>query len=608
MRFVEKKTHIDAQALALLRRFFGYDSFRPGQGEIIATVCSGRDCEVLMPTGGGKSMCYQIPALVMPGMAVVVSPLIALMTDQVQSLQENGIPAEALHSNLSDRESRDVVDRLRRGEIKLLYVSPERLLIEMEHWSSNSDISLFAIDEAHCISQWGHDFRPEYTKLYKIKEKFPSVPIIALTATADKLTRADIVTQLRLDNPAVFISSFDRPNISLTVMQNPGGVKKLNRISQIIDRYADDSGIIYCLSRKTAEKLAKDLRARGYKIGVYHAGLSAAQRDKAQRDFINGKVQAVCATIAFGMGIDKSNIRYVIHNNLPRNIEGYYQEIGRAGRDGLPAEAVMFYSFADVIMLRSFIEEGERRNVNMEKLSRMIEYAEAGVCRRRVLLSYFSEPMDHDCGNCDICLSPPQRFDGTIIAQKALSAIIRTGETVGVSMLVDILRGLSRPDLIKRGFDRIKTYGAGRDISAAEWKGYLSQMLQLGFFEIAYDDGNRIRVTDIGRQVLKGTVPVIFSKFHFEPKKAVAKSNPVAANPDRNLLSQLKRLRSDLAQIQGVPPYVIFGDKTLEDMCEKRPTTREEFSTIYGVGEVKTERYWHHFTRVVRLFESKSIF
>ncbi len=604
---MEKKTHIDVQALALLKRFFGYDSFRPGQGEIISTVCSGRDCEVLMPTGGGKSMCYQIPALVMPGMAVVVSPLIALMKDQVQSLQENGIPAEALHSNLSERESREVIERLRRGEIKLLYVSPERLLIEMEHWPENINISLFAIDEAHCISQWGHDFRPEYTKLYKIKEKFPSVPVIALTATADKLTRADIVTQLRLNNPAVFISSFDRPNISLTVTHNPGSAKKLNRICQIIDRYSDDSGIIYCLSRKTTEKLAFDLSSRGYKIGVYHAGLTAAQRDKAQQDFINGKVQAVCATVAFGMGIDKSNIRYVIHNNLPRNIEGYYQEIGRAGRDGLPAEAVMFYSFADVATLRSFIEEGERRNVNMEKLTRMIEYAEAGVCRRRVLLSYFSEPVAHDCGNCDICLSPPQRFDGKIIAQKALSAIVRTGEQVGVSMLVDILRGMSKSDLIKRGYDRIKTYGVGRDLSAAEWKSYLSQMLQLGFFEIAYDDGNRLKITNLGMQVLRGTVPVIFSKFQFEQrqKKDTSKSNPVSTLPNQQLLRQLKRLRTDLAQIQGVPPYVIFGDKTLEDICEKRPTTREEFSTIYGVGEVKTERYWHHFTRVVRLFESK---
>ncbi len=613
MHSEEKKTHIERQALAVLKRFFGYDSFRASQAEIIAAVCEGRDCEVLMPTGGGKSMCYQIPALILPGMAVVVSPLIALMNDQVSGLVQNGIPAASLHSNMTDAEAYEVFTRIREGKVRLLYVSPERLLLEIDRWVENGiNISFFAIDEAHCISQWGHDFRPEYTRLHRIKELYPGKPIIALTATADKLTRADIIEQLRLNDPAIFISSFDRPNISLTVMQNPGKTKKLNLISQVIDRHSEDSGIIYCISRKAAEQMAKDLNDRGYRTAVYHAGLTPAQRNKAQEDFIRDRVQLVCATIAFGMGIDKSNIRYVIHNNLPRNIEGYYQEIGRAGRDGLPAEALMFYSFADVATIKHFIEEGTRESVDSEKLTRMIQYAETGICRRRVLLSYFSEQVECDCGNCDICLTPRQRFDGKIIAQKALSAIVRTNENVGVTMLIDILRGASKADLISSGYDRIKTYGVGRDLSAGEWNIYLTQMLQLGLFEIAYDQGNKLKITELGHKALCGEQTVSLSKVNFEAFKKAKKpapqpkdsTKPARKSSESNgLLAELKRLRLDLAKIQGVPAFVIFSDKTLMDMCEKCPQTLDEFMTVDGVGEVKAQRYWQHFVRAIRLYK-----
>lgn len=608
---MEKKTHIDIDARSILKRFFGYDDFRPRQLDIIRSICSGKDCVVLMPTGGGKSICYQIPALMMPGMTVVISPLIALMNDQVHALQANGIPAAALHSNQSDSQNAEVMHAVRHGQIKLLYVSPERLLLDLEHLSAEANISLFAIDEAHCISQWGHDFRPEYTQLHKIKKHFANTPVIALTATADKLTRADIAKQLQLDSPDVYISSFDRPNISLTVKQNPGKALKIRAICQLIDRYPEDSGIIYCISRKATEETALELQLKGYKVAIYHAGLSPSARDEAQRAFIQGEVQVVCATVAFGMGIDKSNIRYVVHNNLPQNIEGYYQEIGRAGRDGLPAEALMFYSIADVITLRSFAEDSGRQRINMEKLQRIHEYAEASVCRRRILLSYFSESCDKDCGNCDVCLQPPLRIDGTIIAQKALSAIARTNEKTGISMLIDVLRGSSKADLIAHGFDKIKTYAAGRDLSASEWRAYISQMLQLGLIEIAYDQNNHLKITPQGRKVLAGQSTVVLAKFLFDSPKPKATKPQVGtatkSTPDALLVSRLKTLRKDIAKIQGIAPYMVFSDKTLQEIAIHKPIDKESFAQIHGVGEYKTERYWEHFTRLIRQWQQNNI-
>lgn len=614
---MESIENISERAHALLAKFYGYRSFRPGQLKAIEAICEGRDVVVVMPTGGGKSICYQLPALLADtGVAIVVSPLIALMQDQTQALVANGIPAAAIHSNQSEAENAEIMRAASAGRIKLLYVSPERLMTLLDSWS-NARISLVAIDEAHCISQWGHDFRPDYTALGKIRQICPDVPIMALTATADEHTRADIISQLGLSDPWCWLGSFDRPNISLSVIPNPGIDSRVRTIISLVRKYPQDSGISYCLSRAGAEKMHAHLTAKGIRSVCYHAGMTPEARTRSLQAFLKGSASVCCATVAFGMGIDKSNIRYVIHNNLPRNIEGYYQEIGRAGRDGMAAEALMFYSFADIATLQSFIEQGERQSINIEKLTRMRQYAESRICRRRVLLSYFSETATHDCGNCDVCLSPPQRFDGTILVQKALSAIMRTGEKAGINMVIDILRGSARAELMSRGFNRLKTYGAGRDLTHAEWNAYLSQMLQLGFIEIAYEEANHLKVTPYGAKVLTGQATATLARFQSTQPSAKSssgskttsrphKSKTVAADddtakPDPALIKALKQQRLVLAHRDKVPPYIIMSDKTLTEIARIRPLDKDSFSRISGIGEVKTERFWLQFV-ATRLF------
>ena len=491
-----------------LKKYFGYTKFRPYQEEIITAVLSHKDVLVLMPTGGGKSLCYQIPALMLDGVTLVVSPLISLMKDQVDSLVANGVPAAALNSMNDDAENLKVRMACLKGQIKLLYISPERLLQEIPYLLKDLSISLIAVDEAHCISQWGHDFRPEYIRLGELRMAFPKVPIIALTATADKLTREDIQKQLRLRNPEVFVSSFDRPNLSLTVKRGYQKKEKDRAILAFLARHSDDCGIIYCLSKKTTENVAAMLVEHQIVAAPYHAGLSPEERERTQNDFLHDRIQVVCATVAFGMGIDKSNVRFVIHYNMPKSIESFYQEIGRAGRDGLPSETVLFYNLSDIVQLNRFIEESGQKDINTEKLKRMQEYAEAGVCRRRILLNYFGELSEHDCGNCDVCNNPPQRFDGHVLAQKALSAIVRADQMITIRTTIDILRGNLSPEVVKNGYEQLKTFGVGHDVPAKDWRDYLLQMLQMGLFEIAYNENNHLKLTDSGRKVLYHSMPV----------------------------------------------------------------------------------------------------
>ena len=587
-----------------LKENFGFEKFRPNQEDIINCILAGQDTVAIMPTGGGKSICFQLPALLFAGITIVISPLIALMKDQVDSLKANGIEACFINSSQTENEREYYIERLKSNIIKLVYVAPESLSF-LDNLFNSLSVSLIAIDEAHCISAWGHDFRPAYTNLGYLKNRFPSTPILALTATADKATRKDISDQLNLMTPQIFVASFDRKNLSLEVRP------ALDRVKQIIDfikEKPNESGIVYCLSRKTTEELAEKLQKVGVNAKAYHAGLDSKIRSKTQDEFINDDCQVVCATIAFGMGIDKSNVRWVIHYNLPKNIEGYYQEIGRAGRDGLPSETVLFESYGDMIQLQKFASQGLNAEVQLAKLERMKQYADALTCRRKILLSYFGELVTENCGNCDMCKNPPLFFDGTIIAQKALSAIIRLQESEPLPVIIDFLRGSKNAYIFEKEYQNLKTYGVGADLSWYDWNQYLIQLINLGYCEIAFHQQNKIKLTAFAKNVLFEGEKVRLTavqKLNFEKQEVKEKKSKSVAN---SLFETLRKLRYEISKEEEVPAYVIFSDAALRQMETERPMSDQELLSIDGVGKAKLEKYGDAFIKAIIDFQkTKSV-
>jgi len=589
--------NIEQNALRLLQQVFGYQHFREHQLEIVTQVTTGGDAFVLMPTGGGKSLCYQIPALLRNGVGIVVSPLISLMKDQVDALCANGVKAACYNSSLSAEESRQVLARLHAGNLDLLYVAPERLLNEvfLERLSS-IEIALIAIDEAHCVSQWGHDFRPEYIQLGKLAQIFPGVPRIALTATAEKQTRLDILQRLHLDRPLQVVAGFDRPNIRYTVVDKQ---RPYDQLKRFLSGRSDEPGIIYALSRKRVEEIAGRLQEDGYRAAAYHAGLSAEERRGTQDKFLRDDLQIVVATVAFGMGIDKPNVRFVVHYDLPKNVESYYQETGRAGRDGLPADAFLLFGFGDIAIVRGLIEKSdnpEQTRIELQKLNAMVSFAEAGTCRRRALLGYFGEPLLEDCGNCDICLDPPETFEATEDARKALSCVYRVGQRFGIGHVIDVLRGAKTERIFNLRHEQLSTWGIGKAQSQEHWSHLLRQMIHLGYLEQDIGNYSVLKLTATARPLLRGEVKLQLSR----PRvKAVRKKKParkiVGLEYDEQLFQLLRARRKQIADRDGVPPYVVFGDASLAEMAASLPTSSADLLGINGVGQTKLERYGSEF-------------
>ncbi len=599
------------QALKILRSVFGYERFRAPQAEVIGTLMAGRDALVLMPTGGGKSLCFQIPAIARSGTGIVISPLIALMQDQVAALTQAGVRAAFLNSTLDAGQARAIETQLLRGELDLLYVAPERLMLERTlDLLARTQLALFAIDEAHCVSQWGHDFRPEYMGLNVLHQRFPEVPRIALTATADEPTRREIVERLKLENARVFISSFDRPNIRYRIDQSGNGSSARDRLLRFIRaEHVNDAGIVYCLSRKRVDEIAAWLAEQGLSALPYHAGLAAETRAANQSRFLNEEGVIMVATIAFGMGIDKPNVRFVAHLNLPKSVEAYYQETGRAGRDGLPADAWMIYGLQDVITLRQMLEAGDagdaRKRVERHKLDAMLGLCELSTCRRQALLVYFGETLSKPCGNCDTCLEPPEAWDATVPAQKALSCVHRTGQRFGVNYLIDVLLGKD-DDRIKRfGHDRLTTSGIGKELGQQEWRGVFRQLIGRGLLAVDLEGHGGLRLTDLSRPVLRGEAR-LWLRRDAKPEKAKkartarAARSPFTQESDQRLWEALRARRLELARKQAVPPYVVFHDATLAEMVERRPRTLGDLAHISGVGERKLAAYGTDFIAIVR--------